>query len=78
MRIHNTWWYLPTFLVAIFFIGCAVVSAMPNENVGLTLRLFTIGTFLLIAVLFFWVSLTVGAYKKHAHELKNKTTSKKQ
>jgi hypothetical protein len=68
----NIWWHLPSFLVAIFFIGCAVVSAMPYDNVGLSMRLLVVGTFLLFAGLFFWVSLKVGSDKKHAHDVRIK------
>jgi dolichyl-phosphate-mannose--protein O-mannosyl transferase len=72
MRILNIWWYLPSFLVGVLFIGAAIVSAVPNENVNLSIRLLSSIVLLLVALVFFWMSLTVGASQKKAHELKQR------
>ena len=72
MRILHAWWHLPSFFVGVFFTGTAILCAMPNENAGLIIRLAASGFCLLIALLSFWMSLAVGAYKKKAHEFKRK------
>jgi hypothetical protein len=76
MRIFHAWWYLPSFLVGILFVGSAILCAMPNENVSLIIRLISSGLLLLIALLFFWMSLALGAYKQKARELKWKMKEK--
>jgi hypothetical protein len=72
MRILHTWWYLPSFLVGIFFVWSAISSAMPNEHVSLIIRLLSSGLFLIIALVCFWMSLAVGTYKKKARDMKRK------
>jgi hypothetical protein len=76
--ILNSWFSLPPFIVGIFFVAAAIMNAFPYEsdhkaeNVGLSDKILTSGFILLISLVFFWLSLVVGAYQKKARELKIK------
>jgi hypothetical protein len=69
MKIRNTWFDLTTFLGFLVMLNWSTIKIVNNfrdKRENSTEFTFTIAVFLLIALLFLWMSLFLGSYQERA------------
>jgi hypothetical protein len=77
MRILNSWWYLPSFLVGILFVISAIHSLKQIKIDNYIPAMIAASFSLFIGLIFFLMSLSVGSTQKKAHEAKERLKSRR-
>ena len=75
LRVRNIWLDGLSFLVAMLMVGCAVsfvVMHTRDKNASFIGTGIAAGTFLLLAVIYFWMSLRAGGIQRRARETRRK------
>jgi hypothetical protein len=75
LRVRNIWFDGLSFLVAMLMVGCAVSSLVMHtrdKNASFIGTGIAAGTFLLLAIIYFWMSLRAGGIQRRARETRRK------
>jgi hypothetical protein len=74
MRIRSVWLDGLSFLAALLMVGSAVCTAMEcrAHDEGFVVTALAAGVFAILAIVFLWISFTVGGVRQRARDLRNK------